>query len=147
MNCFENPLSIFSYFASEVCGDVYGKVSVVYTLSAAQYLQLFLLTVLLEGPIYWLILRKSLSTRKIIAAIFIVNLATHPLVCFAFPRIGQHLHWSEGCTEILSEIFAPVVESSILLFVFKVKPKKAFLAGFAANLFSWLIGSLLVNQL
>src|SRR5580704_15150772 len=50
------------------------------------YLLIFLITCLLEAPFYfWCLTGRSLGSK--ISATVLLNLATHPVVYFAFPRL------------------------------------------------------------
>jgi hypothetical protein len=71
------------------------------------------------------------------------NLATHPIIYFLFPAIGAGLSVAWRDTYLVSELFAPLVEATILVFGARISAKIAFPAMFLANLSSWAIGAML----
>lgn len=109
------------------------------------YLSLFSLTYALETPIYFLGLRKYSKLRQILFISLVLNLATHPIVCFLFPVLADILRMNYDQYLILAEVFAPLVEFLLLRFVFKFSMQRSLLVAVAANLVSWLIGSRILH--
>ena len=108
------------------------------------YFLIFLWTCFLELPFYSVALSRAPAVARF-AVLLLANLATHPVVFFAFPRlIGSYL------TSVLaSEAFAIAVEVSIVLAVLRKfwrdpaerdSPMATAAVICAANLFSWQIG-------
>lgn len=106
----------------------------------AQYLVPFLFTLLLESIFYFLLLKKY-SYRKRVFWLLIANLATHPLVYLAFPRVFGAFTLSYASYLTFSELFAPALEVLILWRFAKAGLPRAVLLIVWANLFSWWVGS------
>jgi hypothetical protein len=109
------------------------------------YFKALFLTLILEAPFYrWCLEGKSV--QAFFAALILCNLATHPMVFYGFPSLAATLGIPTYFNLLMSEIFAPVVEATLLCFAWGVRPWKASLTMFAANLFSWWMGGLLWSQ-
>ncbi|HEY3451956.1 MAG TPA: hypothetical protein VGK67_36695 [Myxococcales bacterium] len=103
-----------------------------------RWLFAFLLTLAIELPLAATLLRRHEASRaRLVGKLFFANLATHPLVWFAFPLLP--LPWS-GTTAI-SETFAWLAEAAFFVVVFAdLKPARAALVSLAANATSFGLG-------
>lgn len=97
------------------------------------YLGIFLKTCVLEAPFYAMAFATR-PMRRVLVALVLMNLATHPIVFFVIPRFfDTYLH-----AALFSEAFAPLVEMAIAVGLLrKLSPAPWILL---ANLFSWQIG-------
>ncbi len=111
------------------------------------YLGLFILTCLLEAPIYWLGLRLRLSTLRIIWATFFLNLASHPTITWIYPWIFSHSHLLVRDYMVISEISAIVIEGALLVGIYKISASRAYCISFLANTFSWWVGLYIASPL
>jgi hypothetical protein len=102
------------------------------------WLQAFGLTVFVECLIAFPLLRRSEpSILRRLAAVLLVNLATHPLVWFLFPGLLMPY----GARVALSEIWAVVGEACAYAVIWPAAGlKRAALVSFAANAASFLLG-------
>lgn len=112
------------------------------TMGGGAYLFLFLLTNLLEAPVYGAALG---FTRRSLLKILILNLATHPLVTWGFSALFTAHQLPVRDYVLVSELFAPTAEALLLQCVFNTSPRRAWLTAFAANLFSWWLGPYLAS--
>jgi hypothetical protein len=103
-----------------------------------RWLTAFLLTLAIELPVAGVLLRRHEASRAVLAAkLFFANLATHPLVWFAFPMLPGP--WA--ATTALSEAFAWLAEAAFFVLVIPgVKPSRAALVSLAANATSFGLG-------
>jgi hypothetical protein len=103
-----------------------------------RWLGAFAATVALELPIAGLFCRRfEPCTRRLLAKLFFANLATHPLVWFAFPMLplGGFL------PIVAAEAFAFSAEAAFFLTVFPgLRPARAWAASLVANAFSFCAG-------
>ena len=77
-----------------------------------RWLIAFTVTQLVEVPLYWIALRRSVDERwKRFAVAFGASLLTHPVVWFAFPRMITETYWG---MVLAAEAFAIVVEYLVL---------------------------------
>jgi hypothetical protein len=104
------------------------------------YLALFLITCLLEAPVYWVGLHRQLSVAKTFWVIVLVNLATHPAVTWLFPRFFLQINSTNRDYLMVSEVSAILVEAFLLMIIFNVSKRRAMVVSFLANLFSWWSG-------
>lgn len=147
--CYQ-PDDVINYFFSRHKLNLICEIALVNRASFAEltligYLRLFALTVLLETPVYWIVLggtKKQLA--RFIKAILTVNVATHPAVSFLFAHFASRHGWSEIQYITLAEGFAFVAEALILGVYFKYSWWRAIVGAFLANLASWWLGSFLV---
>jgi hypothetical protein len=108
-----------------------------------KFLLSLLLTLCIETPVLWIILRvfykynkDALPSPMIIFAGFIVSFATLPYVWFIFPFfIRTYLVYM-----IASECFAFLLESVFYVFILKVSIKRACVLSFLCNAVSFLAG-------
>lgn len=110
------------------------------TMSLDLYVQIFLLTCLLELPIYWRFTRRQLGAFNVFRMLLTLNLATHPAVTWLFPWIFSKTDLMVRDYLLVSELFAIVVETIIITSIYKVRLPKAFVVSLFANLFSWWVG-------
>ena len=149
MNC-QLPPAIVGFFLapsllSKECALFLNDKSLngIYGITIKNYLILFLLTCLFEAPFYFWVLRH-LHFAKRLFALFLLNIATHPLVVLGFPQFFALSGFSRSYSLTVSELFAPLFEFAILVFVFNISWKKGFLISSLANVFSWGFGGWLV---
>ncbi len=128
---------------SSECYEVHQSLVTASDFELSFYLKYFGMTLLLEGPIYFLGL-TMLPWPKRLLAIVVVNLATHPIIFYIFPLILSRFDATYSTYLLTAEIFAPVVEALLLWKLFKLSPSKAFSIAIAANLISWWLGVLLM---
>lgn len=131
---------IFAYWLHDACQEQFGTYGFGWNFTLDQYWKYFLLTLAFEAPVYWLFLRKTLSTQKILLAIVALNLLSHPIVYFVFPELADQYGVSFGEYVLIAELFAPLVEGLALWKVFKIPARRAWMIALAANVFSWLVG-------
>ena len=118
--------------------------------TASQYVPLFLLTCLLEFPVYYFLLKsewKRLGWQKTLGWILCINLCTHPLVCLGFPSFFGMAELPRGYGLLVSEAFAPLTEGLILWTLAEIPPRRSFVTTLLANLLSWELGGLLLSFL
>ena len=72
--------------------------------------QAFLLTQIVEAPIYSLALRKKWLFPLVLLAALGASTITHPVVWFGFPRLGISYWWMV----VLAELFAVLCEAIYL---------------------------------
>ena len=105
-------------------------------MSIEQYLPLFVVTFCLELAVYGILLNQVFSKKQILAISVLLNIITHPLVCFGFPGWFGNYYW------ILAELFAWVVEALILFALARwvvhhpIRSTKALATSLAANALS-----------
>lgn len=98
------------------------------------------LTLLLESPFYLYGLR-SYSWKTRVTYWLAANMLSYPAVFFLFPQLG----WSSWMQEVGAEIWAPVCEVAVGWFLVpRFCRREAGIVVFA-NLFSWLVGRLIVS--
>ena len=109
----------------------------------SDWLQAFGLTVLVECLIALPLLRRSeTSMLRRIAAVILVNLATHPLVWFLFPGLMMPY----GARVALSEIWAGIGEACAYALIWPAAGlKRAALVSIAANAASFLLGVVVLS--
>jgi hypothetical protein len=73
------------------------------------WLSAFLLTELVEAPVYRVFARTSWTVALVASAI------THPFVWFVFPFLGLELDLPWAATATVSELFAWIVEAAWLV--------------------------------
>ena len=138
--CYTPPgliLDLFSAANSE-CRAVLGQASDLPDVNLLVYLKYFFLTCLLESPFYFVAVKYQF--RQFLSAVILCNLATHPMVCFGIPWIISLVHGTYENGLFVGEIFAPVVEALLLIWVWKVPKTRAWVLSVLANLFSWWAG-------
>jgi len=145
----ESPLQLVQYFLrseslTETCRLSLATPSEPTHTSLIFYLEFLALTLILEAAFYFVALRKEPLLTKLNATV-LANVATHPAVCFAFPWVTSLLALSRAIDLAGAEIFAPLVESLILVFVWNVPKVRAFTYMVAANLFSWWFGLIIYS--
>ncbi len=112
---------------------------------AGEYLALIAITLALEFVVYFLFLKKRFVFFKVVRVNLFLNLATHPLVTFLFPLLIAKAQMSVAGYITAAEIFAPLVETILLVFLFRIPLALAAVSSFLANLTSWALGLWLVS--
>jgi len=100
------------------------------------WLKAFLLTQLLEMPVYVFGMGKEKSLPSRLAIAFGASALTHPIVWFVFPRL-RPVGVSFVAMLVVAEIFAVVAEAFYLRWC---GVRRAFLWSLLANAFSVAIG-------
>lgn len=142
--CF-TPIAEVTYWLrpstlSAACADVLGAPQAIGPCGALRYLGFFLLTCVLEFPIYvWFSCPGNPWTSRF-RRVGLVNLATHPVVFFVAPSFGAAAGYTVAFTLACSEFFAFAVEAMLLKFRYRESWKRSFFASALANLFSWWVG-------
>jgi len=126
-----------AYFADTSLNGIFG-------VPAGTYFPLFLLTNCLELPFYFYTFRGQALAHKL-GRLLLLNLATHPLVALGFPQFFALAGYPRAWALFSSELFAPALEAGLLVGLWRVPLRHAALTAFAANLFSWEIGGLLLG--
>ncbi len=96
--------------------------------------QAFVWTMILELPVYVAFLRRETGVARAVGLVMLVNLVTHPLIWLA-PRFEPFWAWL-----LVAESIVVVSEASLLVATMRRRVGLAFVAAFAANLFSTLVG-------
>ena len=107
-----------------------------------KYVQVYLLTNLLESPFYFFLLRHQNSAQKFLG-LFGGNTLTHPLVYFGLPLLFSQMHSTYGVYLTVAEIFAMIAEILFIRLVFKTPTAATVIVLSLANLFSWWFGAYL----
>ena len=147
------PLSLAEYFLSKTTMDpeclwTLAMRPAPYDVSITQYFLVFLITCLLEAPFYILAFRKSgRNLATIFLAVLILNSLTHPFIFFLVPKLVIALEGKMAHSLLISEVFAPVIESIALMWMVPMPFGRALLYALAANLFSWWLGLYLMSYL
>ncbi len=102
-----------------------------------EWLRAFLLTQLVEAPIY----RRALPTRLVHA--LAASTITHPFVWFVFPWISDTLLVPWSRIVVLAELFAWLVEAAYFVLVAGIRPKRALVVSLVANGASVVVGLVL----
>lgn len=141
------PIGLWQYFVDQSygpCDFFLERAQQQQSAPLTLYLAVFALTILLELPFYYAMLRDRPILKRL-QWIFLINLATHPLVGYGFPYLFKQLNSTVGACLLASEIFAPVVEALLLFAGAKMPLVRAFAISLAANIFSWWVGVYLVS--
>lgn len=143
--CFSPDQLVGYYLAPEWinahCRFLLGLEQEYQPIPTGQYLLAFLMTNLLEMPIYYLFWKKlNWSWKRQLTLLLGLNLATHPFVVLGVTYWGAVQAWRYAGTLAFAEGFALVVEALILTWVSK-SVARAFFAALSANIFSWWIGA------
>ncbi|MEI6399299.1 MAG: hypothetical protein WCO71_11060 [Pseudomonadota bacterium] len=102
-------------------------------------------TLSLEAMVLFpIMLRLKFGFREIITALLVVNLATHPVLCFLAPRVFGALGASYVIYLATSELLVIFVEGFLLRRFFGLSKWWAFIASVTTNGFSWTAGSVLL---
>jgi hypothetical protein len=148
-NCF-GPIALVREWIdpasqSLTCASILYESASPPTLSLTAYLITFAMTVALESPLYWFILRrdKIVNYLGILGGIILGNMATHPFVVFLWPRFCEWMNWQNLVYVGSAELIAPVVETFVIKRMAKISFSHAATSAFAANLFSWWLGSII----
>jgi hypothetical protein len=108
------------------------------------FLQAYLLTLLLEAVALLSLLWKRFPAHIITRNALVASTLTLPFVWFLFPYLGA----SYPIQVLISELFAVIVEALLFLRLFKgLTLKDAFLYSAVANMFSFSMGMLMNHYL
>ena len=113
-------------------------------LSIQQYALLFGLTLALEAPVYRAVVKRTRTyygSWSLAGRVLLLNLLTHPLVCFGFPSFAARAGIEGGISLALSEAFAVLLEALVLNCVWEIPMKRALIGALVANLVSWWLGT------
>jgi hypothetical protein len=113
-------------------------------LSIQEYAQLFGLTFALEVPVYHAVCRRTrtyFGSWSLAGRVFLLNLLTHPLVCFGFPSFAARAGIEGGTSLALSEVFAVLMEGLVLSCLWELPMRRALAGALVANLASWWVGT------
>lgn len=122
------------------CLEIYNTAVASDAAGFTEYIPVFLLTCLLEFPVYFLFLWKESSITRAVLVIFLLNLATHPIVYLGMPFVFEKWDLNYLQYLLIAEVFAPFIEALLLKKVFHTTWKTAIWAALLANLFSWTLG-------
>ena len=104
------------------------------------FLSCLALTLVLEAPVFFAGLRHRPWKQR--ASFWLAaNVYSYPAVFFLFP----YLRLSPGLCQGLAEMWAPLCEIAVGAFILPKFSKRDALVVVAANLFSWLLGGLLLR--
>lgn len=114
-----------------------------------KYLLALVLTIIVETTVLFIVIRKFLKIKKteiknsllLFTGIF-VSFATLPYLWFVLPL----LLYKYILLTIIGEGIVFILESIIYYFVLKVNMKQAILLSFICNLFSYILGILLIQN-
>ncbi|MFH1520302.1 MAG: hypothetical protein ABID61_01525 [Candidatus Micrarchaeota archaeon] len=102
-----------------------------------EFLQAYVLTIIIECIVLYFLVRKHYPSVAILKNGIIASTITLPFVWFVFPLLG--LPWIY--VTLISESFAFVVEGIIYLKIFnQIKAPMAFFCSFTCNVASVVIG-------
>lgn len=148
-----SPAGLARYFLdyggiAPVCRGALDGAAAATDAAPAYYLGVFLLTCLLEAPVYFQALKASAGGKPARwQAVVLLNLATHPIVYFAVPRLVAWQTGSYAQALTLGETFAPLAEAAGLRAFWAMPWPRALLAAAAANLISWWSGIYILGWL
>lgn len=94
----------------------------------------FGLTLLMELPVYTVVPAPLPWPRRLLLGLGL-NLATHPLLWYAFPRFHPYFLWA-----LVAESWVTLTEALLLAAAWRGQFPKALLVSFLANLLSTLTG-------
>jgi hypothetical protein len=110
-------------------------------LPLGSYVPLFLCTLILEGaillPQLW---AMGLPWKKAATILLLVNTATHPLVVYAFPFVGEWAGLSYAATVWWAEAWVFAVETFLLRNFIRCGWWRSAELSLSANLASWMFG-------
>lgn len=98
------------------------------------------LTLVLEAPVFLAGLRHR-PWKERVSFWLAANVYSYPAVFFLFP----YLPLSAGLCQGLAEVWAPLCEIAVGAFILPKFTRRDALVVVAANLFSWLVGGLLLR--
>lgn len=99
---------------------------------AVHYALLLTLAVLLEAPVYLILLRGRFPARRLLLVALVVNLITNPLANFVY------LTWDVEIWAL--EVGVILAEAALLLAFLRCSMARAAALSLVANLTSWLLG-------
>ncbi len=149
--CFY-PATLFMYAlrhsgVQTLCTDILQRFAFAGHYSLATYLVYFAVTYALELPAYWFFLRNDFSFLKIARLTLVVNILTHPIVFWIFPRIALMQQWNTLTYLLAAEFFAFAVEAAALVWLYNVKAPQAIAGALIANIVSWQLGLMILQKI
>jgi hypothetical protein len=93
----------------------------------------FVLTFVIEFIVIWLFLRKQSKFWGIVLFTFLINLFTWPLA---------QLFYGERFNFYIIELFVIIIESILIMLLFKLRYWKSFSISIVANIISALLGKI-----
>ncbi|MBN2478331.1 hypothetical protein JXB01_03515 [Candidatus Micrarchaeota archaeon] len=97
------------------------------------------ITVALEIPVIWFLLRDEYDFMQLASFIFAVNLVTLSVLWFILPNYFPYLE-----ALVIGEVLAVFIESVFYSYMLALHFGRAFWISFAANVWSFLIGVILI---
>ena len=111
-----------------------------------QFLKALALTILIELPLLWIVVRKLFREKKPAAFLLFTgltaNLSPLPLAWFLFPAFLKQAPYV-----MVTEIFAVLFETAAYGIILKIPTKKAFMVSLGCNAFSFLLGLVILPKL
>ena len=105
------------------------------------FLTFLTLTLILEAPFFFSLTHRRWRER--LAFWLTANIFSYPPVYFLFPHLGLTGWMKEG----LAEVWAPLCEIVVGAIVLQRFGRRDALIVIVANLFSWLVGKLILRLL
>jgi hypothetical protein len=93
----------------------------------------WILTILIEFVVIWLIIRKD--TSKLLAYSILINSITLPLATYSYIYIYHNF--------LLTELVVMIIESLLLMLLLNIKYSKALIISITANIITGLVGYLI----
>jgi hypothetical protein len=121
--------------ANPLCSNQLDTTEFTFALTPLTYLKYFALTCLIEAPFVWL----AFGRKRAVAITLLLNLSTHPLICFYLVNQAQGRTFGEFT--LAAEGFAFSIEMLIASILTRSLKAPAWIL--AANFVSWTIGSYL----
>ncbi|MGI9275833.1 MAG: hypothetical protein ACR2PT_13450 [Endozoicomonas sp.] len=106
------------------------------------FLQAWLITLLLEVPVCYLVFRKHAPLLRITGSAMAATSMTQPWLWFVLPR-----WWSYNQLLVFGELLVVVLEALLLMSWLGISFKKTLLTSFSANAVSLGLGSWIVTSL
>lgn len=104
------------------------------------FLACLTLTLALEAPVFFVGLRHR-PWKQRVSFWLAANVYSYPAVFFFFPYLPLSSELCQG----LAEVWAPLCEIAVGAFILPKFSRRDALVVVAANLFSWLVGGLLLR--
>lgn len=137
MECIEALNLILSYFIEiPECRAMLHDARYWPVPSLSVYLKYFVITLVLEAPVYALILYR-LGWKKATAALVFVNLLTHPLIVYVWPLIARQYNLGYRELILIGEGLVPLIEALALKFILQDRFVKILFIAYLANFASW----------
>ena len=112
------------------------------------YFCFFLLTCVLEAPIYFFIARKNgVAWAGAFSQVLGLNLASHPFVFFVVPHLIAHVQQNTAVMILIGECFAILIEALLLRLCWRYVMPKAAITSLVGNLISGGLGIFLLENM